>query len=167
MTCETNKNNELEQTKQPTETTCCCKQFFTTKNICLKVAACVAAIMLAVFVYNEVNRWLAYRSIERVANNFFLTTDRFGWTTISSRMEQDVDNINNKMLLYYIVKQQNEIIKKQSSIDAKLDKLNLPRNEFPALPAPKESKTPVSPAEPNISTTINTPQQGEIQKTVK
>ena len=149
MPCETNKNSELEQAKQPNESTCCCKQFFTTKNICLKIAACAVAIMLAVFAYNEISCWLAYRNIERVANNFFLTTDHFGWVTIDSKMEHDIDSINNKMLLFYIVKQQNEIIKKQSSIDSKLNKLNIPSNEFSALPAPKELKIPVSPAKPN------------------
>lgn len=150
MSCEIDKNSELEQAKQITETTCCCRQFFTTKNICLKILVGSVVIVLSVFIYNEISRWLVYRNVERVANNFFLTTDPFGWTTISGRIEHDIDSINNKMLLCYIVKQQNEIIKKQNSIDSKLDGLRV----FQNIPTtPKEIKVPAGSTDPTANTT--------------
>lgn len=154
--CETDKNT-LEQTKQSTESTCCCKQLFSTKNLGLKFVVSVATIILVVFTYNEMSKWFAYRNIENTAGRFFFEADNFGWTTIGSRIEQDIDSVNNKMLLSYIAKQQNEIIKNQKTVDTKLNIL-LSGKDPKSIAATKEIKEPMNNVESNESNRNNTVQ---------
>lgn len=121
MTEETKSDNN--QTNTCKDTVCYCSKFFTKANLS-KLILGLAIIFFSYFVYNKTDEWLTFYKIEKIAKNMVLEVDPFGdmYINYPGRFPTP-ENIDNKMLLSALVKQQAEIIRHQKCIEERLAKL--------------------------------------------
>ena len=119
-----NENNQQNNDKQDdtSNKSCCCKKLFDTSNLCKKILISIAAIILALYVYNKTMTWYGCSQIEKISKELILIDNDFGWLTLRNRpiYVDDLDSVNNKMLLLYMIKQQKEILINQKNIESKI-----------------------------------------------
>ena len=116
----TQPNNDKQD--DASNKSCYCKKFFDTSNLGTKILINIVAIIIALYVYKKTMAWYGCSQIEKISKELILVDNDFGWLTLRNRpvYVDDLDSVNNKMLLLYMIKQQKEILINQKNIESKI-----------------------------------------------
>jgi|GEM_PF-4715533 len=97
------------------------------KNVVIKILTILGVISIIFYAHNQMFNWYSYRQVYKISKDMVFIDNEFGWSDIKNKFYsvENFEEIDTKMLLSVLLKQQKEIITNLKNINSKIDLLDI------------------------------------------